>query len=42
VTLLMSSSLKFHFPAMLPPPPYYIIPLLDARTHLGSKNIILI
>jgi hypothetical protein len=23
VTLLMSSSLKFHFPAMLPPPPYY-------------------
>jgi hypothetical protein len=41
VTLLMSSFLKFQFPAMLFPLPYSIIPLfVDACTHPGSKSII--
>jgi hypothetical protein len=33
---------KFYLPAMPSPPPCYIIPPFDARTYLGSKNIILI
>jgi hypothetical protein len=36
------SFFKFQFPAMLSPPPLYIIPLFDAQTLLGSKSIILI